>query len=537
MAAPSLGQAIGLNVERKDIFAPAAKQLAVNLADIKAEKRRKAKDKEETASKFMSEMFKLSPDGLNRKVRPEAVKFYNGKMTELETLLDNPEINQIELLKKIDETRAGLASFRDQSTSFDSVDKLILSDPNKVPTPLRNFMSNKDLIPDTNTQTLFSAYNIDYDPDSNMIRSVGSGKMDVREELINNKASADALLANMTPEERNKSMVKVKTMTGYDPKAFIVLKPDQQSYLLNLSNVMSNNPSALNTISDEIIESVYGGDINKYSAAVTKIIEDQYQKDLAAASATPGAAQAVPKMLAKDAMNLMATEYMLEKNFPEYVQRTTSLEDLNKTAQSKGDEKGKGQASPGDVSEEPHFTEKGLAFIEKEGLSPTEAINIFVDENHPKNKKVRAALGGQIYASAPTVAFAPGPGEPITMKGQSVNPLRMWFNPKNNKFYLDYNIVASKESVNKSMPTKVMELSSEDMKTLRSFQNKSVQEGIAKWDSLAPSIKIKSRGYEGVRVMTTDEYAGSSGSSGRPSGGARPSSSGSSYNWSGASTK
>jgi hypothetical protein len=518
MAAPSLGQAIGLNVERKDIFAPAAKQLAVNLADIKAEKRRKAKEKEETASKAMSDMFKLNPDGYNRKVRKEAVNYHNGKVSELEKLMENPDVSQIDLIKKIEEARTGLASFKDQSDSFDNIDKLILSDPNKVPVPLRSFINSPDLIPSTNQQTIFAALNIDYDPSTNTFRSIGPGKMDVREELINNKASADALLANMTPEERNKSMVKVKTMTGYDPKAFIVLKPDQQSYLLNLSNVMSNNPSALNTISDEIIESVYGGDINKYSAAVTKIIEDQYQKDLAAASATPGAAQAVPKMLAKDAMNLMATEYMLEKNFPEYVQRTTSLEDLNKTAQSKGDEKGKGQASPGDVSEEPHFTEKGLAFIEKEGLSPTEAINIFVDENHPKNKKVRAALGGQIYASAPTVAFAPGPGEPITMKGQSVNPLRMWFNPKNNKFYLDYNIVASKESVNKSMPTKVMELSSEDMKTLRSFQNKSVQEGIAKWDSLAPSIKIKSRGYEGVRVMTTDEYAGSSGSSRRPSG-------------------
>lgn len=529
MAAPSLGQAIGLNVERKDIFAPAAKQLAVNLADIKAEKRRKAKDKEETASKFMSEMFKLNPDGLNRKVRPEAVKYYNGRMGELQTLLDNPEVNQIDLLKKIDETRAGLSSLRDQSTSFDSVDKLILSDPNKVPTPLRNFMSNEDLIPDANTQTLFSAYSIDYDPGSNMIRSIGSGKMDVREELIKNKASADALLANMTPDERNKSMVKVKTMTGYDPKAFMVLKPDEQSYLLNLSNVMANNPSALNTISDEIIDSVYAGDINKYSEAVTKIIEDQYQKELASASTTE-AAQSIPKMLAKDAMNLLATEHMLKKNFPEYVQRTTSLEDLNKTAQSKGDEKGKGQASLGDVSEEPHFTEKGLAFIEKEGLSPTEAMNIFGDANHPQNKKVMAALNGQIYASAPTVAFAPGPGEPITMKGQSVNPLRMWFNPKDKKFYLDYNIVASKESVNKSMSTKVMELSSEDMKTLRSFQNKSVQEGIAKWDSLAPSIKIKSRGFQDVRVMTTDEYAGSS-------GGATTSSSGSSYNWGGTSTK
>jgi hypothetical protein len=241
----------------------------------------------------------------------------------------------------------------------------------------------------------------------------------------------------------------------------------------------------------------------------------------------------VPKMNVQDAMKIMATDYMLKQNFPDYVQRTTSAKELNKTAQSKGDGKEEKRVSSGDVSEEPHFTEKGLAFIEKEGLSPTEAMNIFGDANHPQNKKVMAALNGQIYASAPTVAFAPGPGEPITMKGQSVNPLRMWFNPKNNKFYLDYNIVASKESVNKSMSTKVMELSSEDMKTLRSFQNKSVQEGIAKWDSLAPSIKIKSRGFQDVRVMTTDEYAGSSGSS----GGASTSSSGSSFPWGGTSTK
>ena len=209
----------------------------------------------------MSEMFKLSPDALNRKVRPEAVKYYNGKMTELETLLDNPEINQVELLKKIDETRAGLASFRDQSTSFDSVDKLILSDPNKVPTPLRNFMSNKDLIPDLDTQTFLSAYGVDYDPESNMIRSVGSGKMDVREELIKNKASADALMQNIAsdPNLVKQNIFKIKTVTGYDPEAYLLLKPDQQSYLTNLSNVMANNPSALPTISDEILNNVFNG--------------------------------------------------------------------------------------------------------------------------------------------------------------------------------------------------------------------------------------------------------------------------------------
>jgi hypothetical protein len=551
MAAPSLGQAIGLNVERRDIFAPAAKQLAVNLADIKAEKRRKAKDKEETASKFMSEMFKLNPDGLNRKVRPEAVKYYNGRMGELQTLLDNPEINQIDLLKKIDETRAGLASLRDQSTSFDSVDKLILSDPNKVPTPLRNFMSNEDLIPDLDTQTFLSAYGVDYDPESNMIRSVGAGKMDVREELIKNKASADSLMQNIAsdPNLVKQNIFKIKTVTGYDPEAYLLLKPDQQSYLTNLSNVMANNPSALPTISDEILNNVFNGNQKAYAEALNKIVLDQYEKDKSqlatradqqAAFAPKGMGELtkfdgreVPKMNVQDAMKIMATDYMLKQNFPDYVQRTTSAKELNKTAQSKGDGKEEKRVSSGDVSEEPHFTEKGLAFIEKEGLSPTEAMNIFGDANHPQNKKVMAALNGQIYASAPTVAFAPGPGEPITMKGQSVNPLRMWFNPKNNKFYLDYNIVASKESVNKSMSTKVMELSSEDMKTLRSFQNKSVQEGIAKWDSLAPSIKIKSRGFQDVRVMTTDEYAGSSGSS----GGASTSSSGSSFPWGGTSTK
>lgn len=551
MAAPSLGQAIGLNVERRDIFAPAAKQLAVNLADIKAEKRRKAKEKEETASKFMSEMFKLNPDGLNRKVRPEAVKYYNGRMGELQTLLDNPEINQVDLLKKIDETRAGLASLRDQSTSFDNVDKLILSDPNKVPTPLRNFMSNEDLIPDLDTQTFLSAYGVDYDPESNMIRSVGSGKMDVREELVKNKASADSLMQNIAsdPNLVKQNIFKIKTVTGYDPEAYLLLKPDQQSYLTNLSNVMANNPSALPTISDEILNNVFNGNQKAYAEALNKIVLDQYEKDKSqlatradqqAAFAPKGMGEltkfdgsAIPRLNVQDAMKIMATDYMLKQNFPDYVQRTTSAKELSKTAQSKGDGKEEKRVSSGDVSEEPHFTEKGLAFIEKEGLSPTEAMNIFGDANHPKNKKVRAALGGQIYASAPTVAFAPGPGEPITMKGQSVNPLRMWFNPKNNKFYLDYNIVASKESVNKSMSTKVMELSSEDMKTLRSFQNKSVQEGIAKWDSLAPSIKIKSRGYEGVRVMTTDEYAGSSGSS----GGASTSSSGSSFPWGETSTK
>ena len=66
MAEPSLGQALGLTVQRKDIFAPAAKMLSDNLTAFAEKKERKQKAKEESASKFMSEMFKLSPDALNR---------------------------------------------------------------------------------------------------------------------------------------------------------------------------------------------------------------------------------------------------------------------------------------------------------------------------------------------------------------------------------------------------------------------------------------------------------------------------------------
>lgn len=526
MAAPSLGQAIGLRVERKDIFAPAAKMLSENLAAFAEKKERRQKAKEESASKFMSEMFKLSPDGLNRKVRPEAVKFYNGKMTELETLLDNPEINQIELLKKIDETRAGLASFRDQSTSFDSVDKLILSDPNKVPTPLRNFMSNKDLIPDTNTQTLFSAYNIDYDPDSNMIRSVGSGKMDVREELIKNKASADALLANMTPEERNKSMVKVKTMTGYDPKAFIVLKPDQQSYLLNLSNVMSNNPSALNTISDEIIEGMYGGDINKYSEAVTKIIEDQYQKDLAAASATPGAAQAVPKMLAKDAMNLMATEYMLKNNFPEYVQRTTSLEDLNKTAQSGagGGDKVK-PANLSAASTEYQFTPEGYKKAKEEGKkfgkTPEQIIDIYTgaDTTTPENisNQIRSVIDKQgLIVNAPTMSVSTQGAEKINLAGTNYNVRKLWYDTNNKKFYAIVDKQVSGESTSVNINQETILLTPPMMKDLTAAMVKdtSIKEQLLNWNKIASE-----QGW-----LTTDQYQ-AGGSSARPASGraSRPS--------------
>ena len=521
MAAPSLGQAIGLNVERRDIFAPAAKQLAVNLADIKAEKRRKAKDKEETASKFMSEMFKLNPDGLNRKVRPEAVKYYNGRMGELQTLLDNPEINQIDLLKKIDETRAGLASLRDQSTSFDSVDKLILSDPNKVPTPLRNFMSNKDLIPDLDTQTFLSAYGVDYDPESNMIRSVGSGKMDVREELIKNKASADALMQNIAsdPNLVKQNIFKIKTVTGYDPEAYLLLKPDQQSYLTNLSNVMANNPSALPTISDEILNNVFNGNQKAYADALNKIVLDQYEKDKSqlatradqqAAFAPKGMGEltkfdgsAIPRLNVQDAMKIMATDYMLKQNFPDYVQRTTSAKELNKTAKSgAGDGKGN-EANTSAVATQFQYTPSGYKNIQKAidsldifaeyGINtPEDALNIYNGTNNygltpDQVQKVRNKMQETgAVVEAPTMMIQLGTGsEPVNVDGTPINIEYMYYDKNSRSFYAKTNKQVSGEGTSVNLEQNVVKISPKQMQQIQASENKSIVNQFSNWNKLA----------------------------------------------------
>jgi hypothetical protein len=512
MAEPSLGQALGLTVERRDIFAPAAKQLAVNLASFAEKKERKQKAKEESASKFMSEMFKLSPDELNRKVRPDAVKFYNGKMTELETLLDNPEINQVELLKKIDETRAGLASFRDQSTSFDSVDKLILSDPNKVPTPLRNFMSNKELIPDLDTQTFFNAYGVDYDPESNMIRSVGSGKMDVREELIKNKASADALLQNIAsdPNLARQNMFKIKTVTGYDPEAYLLLKPDQQSYLTNLSNIMSNNPSALPTISDEILNNVFNGNEKAYAEAVNKIIMDQYQKDSSqlatrveqqAAFAPKGMGEltkfdgkAISKMTPQDAMKMMATEYMLKQNFPEYVQRTTSVKELNKTSTPKGGS-GSGQTttSPSATTVEAHLSSAGKLRAKNEGMDEQVALDISLNRrpaSAEEKKKANRITQGAILGDGPTISFQTQGNEVVTIGRQSVNPRKLWYDRKRGQFHLIFDKQVSGEGTSENIFQEDMVLTREQLKQLNTSPNTSVKAQLEQWNLNSKSNNV-----------------------------------------------
>lgn len=540
MAEPSLGQALGLTVQRKDIFAPAAKQLAVNLASFAEKKERRQKAKEESASKFMSEMFKLSPDGLNRKVRPEAVKYYNGKMTELEKLLDNPEINQVELLKKIDETRAGLASFRDQSTSFDSVDKLILSDPNKVPTPLRNFMSNKDLIPDLDTQTFLSAYGVDYDPESNMIRSVGSGKMDVREELIKNKASADSLMQNIAsdPNLVKQNIFKIKTVTGYDPEAYLLLKPDQQSYLTNLSNVMANNPSALPTISDEILNNVFNGNQKAYAEALNKIVLDQYEKDKSqlatradqqAAFAPKGMGELtkfdgreVPKMNVQDAMKIMATDYMLKQNFPDYVQRTTSAKDLNKTAKSSGgDGKGGKPANVAAVSPEyqymPGGYQKALEYAAQFDKTPEQVLSIYEGSDttslsEEQRKQLIAAINKSgMIASGPSVSMQTLGAEKITIDGNPYNTRKLWYNQGNKKFYLIVDKQVSGEGTSVSISQETLEMTPKMMKDLVAAGDvsSSVKNQLENWNKLAGPNKWP----------TTDEYIlRTSGSSRRPSG-------------------
>jgi hypothetical protein len=525
MAAPSLGQAIGLNVQRKDIFGPAAKQLGANLAEYYGEKEKKKKEGEEKASKWMTEIIKYSPSDQNRKVRPESMKYYDGQVLKLEKALENPDVSSTELIKIISETNNGMASFRDQSKSFNDVESAIRANPDSVPISLRNFIANPNLMPDKDDVDLWPAFGIVYDPETNTIASTGFKPVDVRAEIVKNAPTEEMMKASL--EQANANPTIIKTKTGYDPIAFIKLQPDQQQYLLGLVNVIDSQPGALNSITEEIVRSKYNGDYKRYKEDVANIIKSDYDQSMTSiqnaeafspTNKVPYAQAESPRpMTPSEAAKRMATDFMLETHFPQYQQAGTKTLDINKTSTPKGGS-GSGQTttSPSATTVEGHLSSEGKARALEEGMDEQIALDISLNRraaSAEEKKKANRITQGAILGDGPTISLQTQGNEVVTIGTQSVNPRKLWYDRKKGQFHLIFDKQVSGEGTSQNIFLEDMVLTREQVKQLNASPNTSVKAQLEQWN-----LNSKSN-----NVPTIDSYivggSSASKSSSAPSGG------------------
>lgn len=516
MAEPSLGYAIGLNVKRQDIFAPAAKQLSQNLATWKADKAQAKKEKEAKASKAMDDMMKLDPSTFNRKIRSEATADFEKSKKELENAIEAGK-SERELLDIVYQTSRNLASYRDQSNNRDLLEKMVATNPEKVPTVLRNYSANNINRLSEDEIALLPGFGINYDPQTNILTSFGFEPVDVRASLDKAKPTEEELLATTSQDDIQKNTTIIKTKAGYDPIAFASLTPTQKRYALSLANVMYNEPGAIGSISEEVLRNEYGGDYGRYLMA-TRSKLDEMKKNTKEGDPSP---------TPFDAQRAIAIDYMVKNHSPEWINSSTKLREFDKQNKGGGSGGGETPADLGKVSEQFQFTtplayKTALDIGKKYGLGPDKILSVYGGEDdgtvtpEQKSQIIKALNRFGAAIAAPTISFQTQGAEKTKLGEQSYNVNKMYYNKKDKSFYVIVDKQVSGEGTSVNLSNQLIKLTRSTMKDLVAggATNTSIKQQLENWDRIAPS-----KGWP-----TTSQYSGES----------APSGSGSTeYNWGG----
>jgi hypothetical protein len=474
MAEPSLGYAIGLNVKRQDIFAPAAKVLSQNLATWKAEKAQAKKEKEAKASKVMADIMKFDPSNLNRKVRPEAQIEFEKSTKELENAIEAGESEQ-KMMQIIYQANKNLARYRDQSENRNALEQQVRTNPDSVPTVLRNFSANNlnDLTPDE--IELLAGFGSTYDPNTKIITSFGFRPTDVRATLNSAKPTEEEMIVSATPEQLKKNAEVIKIKSGYSPMAFVSLNPDQQRYALALANVMDKDPGAIASISEEVLRRDYGGDYNRYLEA-TRLKLNELKSDTKEGEQLP---------TPLDAQRALGIDYMIKTHAPEWIQSSTRIKELNEPSKSGSSKKDAPTPNPASTTEESHLSTAGKKLAKDLGMDEETAINISLNRvaATPEEKaKANKITKNNILGAGPTISFNTGGTEPVTIGFGNINPRKLWYDKKNKKFHLFYDKQVSGEGTSYNLSGEDRALTWEQLKQLSTSKNASVKSELEQWD-------------------------------------------------------
>lgn len=474
MAEPSLGYAIGLNVKRQDIFAPAAKQLSQNLATWKADKAQAKREKEAKASKVMSDIMKFDPSNLNRKVRPEAQVEFERSTKELESAIEAGESEQ-KMMQIIYQANKNLARYRDQSENRNALEQQAKANPDSVPTVLRNYLASNvnDLTPDE--YELLPGFGITYDPETKIITSFGFKPTDIRASLNEMKPTEEEMLVASTPEQLQKNAEVVKIKSGYSPLAFVSLTPDQRRYALALANVMDKDPGTIGAVSEEVLRRKYGGDYNRYlEATKVKLNELKSQTKEGEDLPTP-----------LDAQRAIGMDYMIETHAPEWIQASTKTINLNEPTKGGSSGKDAPVPNPAATTEESHLSTAGKRLAKDLGMNEQTAIDISLNRvsASPEDKiKANRITKNNILGAGPTISFNTGGTEVVTIGNTNVNPRKLWYDKKNNKFHLSYDKQVSGEGTSYNLSGEDKALTWEELKQLSTSKNASVKSELEQWD-------------------------------------------------------
>lgn len=517
MAEPSLGQALGLNVERKDIFAPAAKQLAVNLASFAEKKERKAKAREDQYNKFLDEIIGLRKTSMH--VREQAN--YDAAVNELKKELDdkfNSGADQRSLAESFFNFYDKQSLIKKRSDMLLEDQKSAFQNPSVVNSRVaaKIYRTGEELTPEDVIEA--QAMGIDYNPDTREIMSRRIQYTSIPETIKNikfDKAEADAAMAFMTEEQKKlasmtpaeQAIYKGRKIPGFTQKVTEVTRPSQALYEMKVDTFLNSDKGYTESALQEIESNLPQG---QTIASVIKKKQEDLKADNNGVEPT---LDLVKKSLAKDHFMSMYDNWARENAVSDEFQRAP--------VGGGGDGKGGKPANVAAVSPEyqymPGGYQKALEYAAQFDKTPEQVLSIYEGSDttslsEEQRKQLIAAINKSgMIASGPSVSMQTLGAEKITIDGNPYNTRKLWYNQGNKKFYLIVDKQVSGEGTSVSISQETLEMTPKMMKDLVAAGDvsSSVKNQLENWNKLAGPNKWP----------TTDEYIlRTSGSSRRPSG-------------------
>jgi hypothetical protein len=520
MAAPSLGYAIGLNVQGKDVFGKLGPQLSQNLANWSAKKERAAKEKEDKEEKYQQELYELSKEDYHIRVRGEAKKAYDDLRKKVNAMIESGEDSR-KIMDTFIEYGDIVRGVRQKSKQLYDDQKAFVQNTNYIHPQVLDVIYNSDTPLNAEQVMEATIFGINSpDPQANnwltvlapkkpIVESVGQMKLSEDQAMVelSNQVAAkkkyDADIAArknagdkgpFPPFEQTYTSTSYKSQAipGYTAPAGAVLTPGETFFIANVANTMLADEA---NVENALVE--YQSKLPKGETLVSKIRAEM---------------QLDPNLTLDQAKFNVARKYVVDNYYDSWASQNSKFMEYNKyTPSGGGGDKGKTKPDQvegvSDITYQAHFSTAGFAKI-KTGWKGDEG-ELYEMKKEGKLGQSSALIAGY----GPTVEFAGGPtSETYSISGLgNINPVSLYYDVDSKEFRLSYNTTVSTSGMTVLADQKDEPLNKKQLNQIRGSLSAQFKKKIDAFDAA-----LANEGFP-----TTLEAAGGGAPAGSASGGGK----------------
>jgi hypothetical protein len=474
MAAPSLGYAMGLNVETKDIFGKLGPQLGQNLANWSAKKERAAKEKEAKEEKYQQELYELSKEDYHIRVRGEAKKAYDDLRKKVNAMIESGEDSR-KIMDTFIEYGDIVRGVRQKSKQLYDDQKAFVQNTNYIHPQVLDVIYNSDTPLNAEQVMEATIFGINSpDPQENNWLTVLAPKMPIVESVGKMKLSEDQAIVELSNQAAAKkkydadiaakkkagdkgpfppfeqtytsTSYKSQAIPGYTAPAGAVLTPGETFFIANVANTMLADEA---NVENALVE--YQSKLPKGETLVSKIRAEM---------------QLDPNLTLDQAKFNVARKYVVDNYYDSWASQNSKFMEYNKNTPipRSGPTSGK-QEPKSQVGEMQMLTNTGFNKASELGYSPDDAL---ARSDFQSGQNYLGSGLGVMVETKTTEPFS------ITVDGQltQVNPYALFYNRDDGKYYMQYQIAASTAGIGVPLGNfKVTKMGERDIKSLQANKN------------------------------------------------------------------